>query len=252
MDRGATMIKNSFIFLDKISKKKEQSIWKQGVKDWNDFLKTKKIDGISDKSKHFYNRQIEEAQQALFRENLAYFIKKLPKKESWRLYNYFKDESCYLDIEVNSQGKIILIGISDYYQSNFFMKYVNLDKNLIEKELTKYNLVITFNGSSFDLPKIKKELKVNINIPHIDLKQLCINLNLKGGLKEVEKKLNLKRPKNLNGNPVDLWKAFHASGDREYLDLLIEYNREDIENLKAIMDYIYKQMSEKLYKEINS
>ena len=54
----------------------------------------------------------------------------------------------------------------------------------------------------------------------------------------MEKKLNLKRPPHLKGNPVDLWKAFHASGDREYLDLLIEYNGEDIENLKMVMDCV--------------
>ena len=101
------------------------------------------------------------------------------------------------------------------------------------------------------MPKLKKELDVEINLPHLDLKPLCVNLNLKGGLKKVEKILNLKRPSHLYGNPVNLWKTFHASGDREYLDLLIEYNREDIENLKFIADHIYKKMSEKLYKQIN-
>ncbi len=79
-------------------------------------------------------------------------------------------------------------------------------------------------------------------MPHIDLKPLCVNLELKGGLKEVEKVLNLKRPPHLYGNPVELWKTFHASGDREYLDLLLEYNREDCENLKGVMDYVYEEM----------
>ena len=169
----------------------------------------------------------------------------------WRLYDYYKEEACFLDIEINSYGKIILVGVSDYYNSNFFIKNVNLSKNLIEKELQKYKLIITFNGSAFDLPKLKKELQIKFNLPHLDLKPLCINLGLTGGLKEVEKKFNLKRPPHLYGNPVSLWKSFHASGDREYLDLLIEYNREDIENLKLITDHIYKKMSEKLYKQIN-
>ncbi|MFH1275475.1 MAG: ribonuclease H-like domain-containing protein [Candidatus Woesearchaeota archaeon] len=252
------MIKNSFIFLEKVSKRKEQSIWKQNIKDWSSFLNTDKIKGISKTSKYYYNRKIKEAQQALSEERPLFFIDKLPKIEIWRLYEYFKDETCFLDIEVDSYGKIILVGISNYYNSNFFVKGVNLNSYSIQKELSKYKIIITFNGSSFDLPKLKKQLKIEIkpSIPHIDLKPLCINLGLKGGLKEVEKILNLKRPPHLNGNPVDLWKAFHASGDREYLDLLIEYNREDIENLKGVMNWCYKelnkQLSNKIYKQTNS
>ena len=158
----------------------------------------------------------------------------------WRLYNEFKDDCCFLDIEINSLGKVVVVGISNYYNTNFFVKGVNL--HLIQQELSKYKIVITFNGGAFDLPKLKKQLNITFNMPHIDLKPLCVNLGLKGGLKEVEKILHLKRPQHLYGNPVDLWKAFHASGDREYLDLLLDYNREDIENLKGVMDYVYKEL----------
>ena len=103
-------------------------------------------------------------------------------------------------------------------------------------------MIITFNGGAFDLPKLRKELKIDVNQIHIDLKPLCVNLGLVGGLKEVEKILKLNRPSHLYGNPVDLWKSFHASGDKEYLDLLLEYNREDIENLKGVIDFVYKKM----------
>ena len=236
------MIHNSFIFLEKVSKKKEQNIWKQGIKDWSAFLKVDNIKGVSKQKKEYYNRKIREAQRALLDENSAYFTNKLPKIEMWRLYNHFKDECCYLDIEIDGYGRITLVGISDYYNSNFFVKGVNLDKRLIEKELSKYKIIITFNGSSFDLPKLRKELGIENYLPHIDLKPLCVNLGLKGGLKEVERILDLKRPKHLYGNPIDLWQAFHASGDREYLDLLIDYNREDVENLKGVMDWVYREL----------
>ncbi|MBI2112874.1 ribonuclease H-like domain-containing protein [Candidatus Woesearchaeota archaeon] len=243
------MIRHSFIFLEKISRKKEENIWKQGIYDWDHFLKKRsnEINGISSEKKHYYDRKIKEAQQALLNNDSSYFIKKLPSVEMWRLYDYFREESGFLDIEVNSSGKIILVGISDYYHSNFFVQGVNLEKNLIEQELLKYKLIITFNGSSFDLPKLKKELGIEIIVPHLDLKPLCLNLGLHGGLKEVEKILNLKRPEHLNGNPVELWKAFHASGDKEYLDLLIDYNKEDIENLKGVVEWCYR----KLYKDLN-
>ncbi len=235
------MIENSFIFLEKVSTKKEQNIWQQGIKNWDHFLKTKKIKGISYTTKQYYGHKLKQAQLALYNDNLGFF--NLPQKENWRLYNYFRNQTGYLDIEVDSKGKIILVGISNHYHTNTFVKGINLEKKHLTKELSKYKLIVTFNGSSFDLPKLKKQLNITITQPHIDLKPLCINLNLKGGLKEVEKQLNLNRPPHLKGNPVDLWKALHASGDREYLDLLIAYNNEDIENLKWVLEHVHNKLT---------
>ncbi|MEK6809799.1 MAG: ribonuclease H-like domain-containing protein, partial [Nanoarchaeota archaeon] len=221
------MIQESFVFLEKCSIARENSFWKQGIKDWREFLARDKVTGIAAAKKEFYNRKIREAQQALSEENAAYFVGKLPAKEMWRLYQYFKEDCCFLDIETDSYGNVVVAGISNYYNTNTFVKGFNLERNLLERELRKYKLLITFNGGAFDLPKLKKQLRLEVKMPHIDLKPLCVKLNLKGGLKEVEKMLNLKRPSHLYGNPVELWKAFHASGDREYLELLVDYNKED-------------------------
>ena len=230
------MLKSSFIFLEKITANKEKKIWQQGIKDWNDFIKAEKVVGIPKEKKPYYDRKLREAQAELLNDNSIYFSGLFPKKEMWRLYDYFKEEVGFLDIEVDSDGKIIVVGISDYYNSNFFVRGINLERSILEKELSKFKFLVTFNGNSFDLPKLRKQLGIEIKIPHLDLKPLCVKLGWKGGLKEVEKLLNLKRPVHLNGSPVGLWKAFHASGDREYLDLLIEYNREDIENLKEVAE----------------
>ncbi len=237
------MIRKSFIFLEKISSRKEVNIWEQGIRDWQDFLERERVNGISAEKKYYYDRKIREAQQALSEEDSTFFVGKLPKIEMWRLYDYFKEECCFLDIEIDSCGKVILVGISDYYNSNTYVKGVNLEKSALERELQRYKIMITFNGSSFDLPKLKGQLKLVVRIPHIDLKPLCVNLGLRGGLKEVEHVLNLRRPQHLRGNPVNLWKAFHASGDREWLNLLVAYNREDIENLKWVMEHCRNEMS---------
>ncbi|MBW3022318.1 ribonuclease H-like domain-containing protein, partial [Candidatus Woesearchaeota archaeon] len=47
---------------------------------------------------------------------------------------------------------------------------------------------------------------------------------------------------------VDLWKAYHASGDKEYLQLLVQYNEEDIVNLKPLMEYCYKRLKHEHFK----
>ncbi len=236
------MIRNSFIFLEKISVRKEQRLWQQGITDWDSFLKASIVNGISRQKKWHYDRKLREAQQALLENDSAYFKKKLPASGQWRLYDYFHDEAGFLDIEIDSYGKITVVGISNYYKTNFLVRGVNLDTPLLQKELQKYKILLTFNGASFDLPILKKLFQINLTIPHIDLKPLCIQLGLKGGLKEVEKQLGLNRPAHLYGNPVELWKAFQASGDKEYLDLLLEYNREDVENLKGVMEYVYGKL----------
>lgn len=66
-------------------------------------------------------------------------------------------------------------------------------------------------------------------------------------MKEAEKKLGLKKLGNLYGNPVELWKAFHASGDREYLELLLDYNKDDVENLRAVMNYCYRELRQQTF-----
>mgnify|MGYP001570052245 FL=1 len=246
------MIKNSFVFLEKVTPHKEQSIWGQGIHHWTDFLRSKKIKGIPPEKKHYHDRQIWEALKALQEDNSSYFVGKFPAKEMWRLYDYFKDQCCFLDIETDSHGRITVVGISNYYHTASFVQGFNLEKEQVEQYLQKYKLVVTFNGSSFDLPRLKKQLGIILSIPHIDLKPLYVNLGLTGGLKEVELTLDLKRPPHLYGNPVELWNAFHASGDKEWLELLLDYNREDIENLRAIMEHVYARKAAEVQKYINS
>ena len=244
------MIRQSFIFLERVSTKTEKNIRKQ-AKDWNNFLITDKIKGLSPKRKQYYNRKIEEAQRALYSFKSEYFTKILPRTETWRLYDFFKDETLYLDIEIaNRKGDIAVIGMYDGVNTKIMIKGFNLNLNILRKELNKYKLIVTFNGSVFDIPVIKRYFSDIIpKIPHIDLRFLCARLGLNGSLKEIEPKLGIKRPRFLKGNPIDLWKAFFASGDREYLDLLIQYNEEDIINLKPLIEYCYKNLKNECLKQ---
>ncbi len=240
------MIRRSFVILERVGRKKERALWQQGILDWNDFLQKTVIKNISSQKKQYYDRQIKDAQRALIANDSAYFQKVLAARETWRLYSSFSEECGFFDIETDSRGRITLVGISNYYQTKTFVQGVNLEKKNLETALGQFKLLVTFNGASFDLPKLKKQFGVTLAIPHLDLKPLCVQLGWKGGLKEVEKMLDLRRPAHLYGNPVDLWKAFHASGDREYLDLLIDYNTEDTENLKMIVGKVVKILGERI------
>ena len=236
------MLTHCFAFLEGISPAKEKKLHDTGIRTWDDFLKSERIKGISATKKAYYDRQLLLAQDALVHKNPNYFAELLPQREMWRLYPHFRDV-CFLDIEADSRG-IIVLTLFDKYESKTFVRGVHLEKDTVHQELGKYQLIVTFNGSSYDLPKLKK-FGVEIHVPHIDLKALCQRLKLIGGLKEVEIQLGIHRPQHLRGSATDAWRAFWASGDREYLELLVAYNEQDAVSLYQLMEKCMKMVAEK-------
>lgn len=248
------MIRNSFIFLPRISSQKEALLWKAGIKTWDDFLNAKRVPGIAGYKKPYFDRQLLKARANLYNLNSVFFDEALPKAEHWRLYEFFKDEACFLDIEttgLSNYSHLTLIGLYDGINTKTMINGINLDVNGLKNELRKYKLIVTFNGATFDLPFIRKRFPGLVPaIPHIDLRHACSRIGLKGGLKEIERQLGIKRKNPIiericGGDAAMLWKMFKATGDDYYLNLLVEYNEEDIINLKAIADYTYRRLKEK-------
>jgi len=255
------LIQNSFIFLERIKKGIEKKIWKQGIYSWDSFLSKNKIDGLSIVRKKYYNRKIIEARKALYNFDSAYFKNILPQSEYYRLYDFFKEDCVFLDIETtgldSKNDDITLIGLFDGINKKTMIKGINLEYKLLKNEFKKYKLIITFNGSSFDVPFINKTYPGLLpNIPNFDVKSVTDRLNLKGGLKEIEKKLGIKRNKIIEkfygGDALTLWKMHRATGDDYYLKLLIEYNEDDIINLKTIAEYCVEKLKEKFIPRVLS
>ena len=124
---------------------------------------------------------------------------------------------------------------------------INFNPGELKKELKKYSLMVTFNGSSFDVPFINRAYPGLLpDIPNFDVRSVAGKLNLKGGLKEIEKSLGIKRGKIVEkfygGDALTLWKMYRATGDDYYLKLLVEYNEDDIINLKTIAEYCIEKL----------
>ncbi|MBU4456611.1 MAG: hypothetical protein KKA65_03850, partial [Nanoarchaeota archaeon] len=138
------MIRNSFIFLDKVGQKKEQQIWKQGIETWQDFLNSK-IKGISPLIKKKHDQMIRLAKLNLCYENPGFFKDFMEHGEMWRIYPEFKDKAVYLDIET-SGWNITCIGLYNGQEVKHFIRGINLNKKDFLDELYKYKVIITFNG----------------------------------------------------------------------------------------------------------
>ena len=254
------MIRGSFIFLYGVEHKTEENIWNQGIHSWDSFLSKERIKGISKLRKGYYDRQLLKAREALFSFDSAYFAGKLPQSEMWRLYEFFKDECVFLDIETTGVGEkadIIVIGLFDGLETKSMIKGINLDYNALKKELRKYKLIITFNGSAFDVPFIKKRYPDLLpNVPNFDLRVACARVGLNGGLKEIERRMGIKRnkitEKLYGGDVLLLWRMFKGSGDDYYLKLLVEYNEDDVFNLKKIAEYVYDRLSNSIKGKISA
>lgn len=240
-----TMLTHSFCFLPGIGKKKEEALWKQGILTWEQFLQTDEVTGI--KQKHRYDILLQKAKQTLMEEDSIYFAQHFPSAEMWRLYHFFQDEVLFLDIEADSKGPFV-IGMYDKEKTMVMVRGVNMEKEILWEAFHRKKIIVSFNGKSFDIPRINTYFNIIIPpIPHIDLRHLCPRLGLFGGLKKVEKQIGIQRE--LTGSPTAAWKAFFASCDREYLDLIIKYNEEDIVHLYPLMEYIYNQLYDKWKKE---
>jgi len=136
------------------------------------------------------------------------------------------------------------VGIYDGKESKTYIKDINLDD--IVEEFSKYRLLVSFNGARFDLPFIKSEFpEIEFNQLHIDLMYPLKRIGYNGGLKNIEKLLGISRSDGTEGitgfDAVRLWKKYEK-GDREALDTLIKYNREDTVNLKTIIELTYPKM----------
>lgn len=243
------MIENTFIHIQGIGPKTEKSIWQRGITDWNSFLSHKET-VISSGKDRLIRMQLEDS--IAHYDDIEYFADRLPASDRWRMFGNFKERSVYLDIETSGDytgGDLItVIGL---YDGNRVYTFVN-GQNLHEFEIavSSYDLVITFNGASFDLPIIKKYFP-NISLPagHIDLKFLLNRLGYRGGLKKIEKELGISRDAALEGmngfDAVKLWQEY-TWGDKEALDLLVKYNAADVVNLRPLMEDGYERMKKSL------
>jgi uncharacterized protein len=248
------MLNNTYIHIPGVGKSLEKKIWAQGIRTWEEFLEMEDKISIPSARKARISEEIRKSSTHLAAKDCYFFSQCLPSAEHWRAYPLFSDSVAFFDIETTGlsqrRDKITVVGIYNGREVKSYIKDINLDD--IVGEFSKYRLLVSFNGARFDLPFIKSEFpEMEFKQLHVDLMYPLRRIGYNGGLKHIEKLLGISRSGDTEGltgfDAVRLWKQYER-GDQEALDKLIEYNKEDVMNLKTIIELTYTKMVEKAQK----
>jgi len=244
------MLQNTFIHLPGVGEVNEQRLWRSGIHSWRDFLR-------AHESGLFRGRRVERGIDRV-RESLArydqgdwsFFDEVLPSPHKWRAYADLGDRALYVDIETTGMGgddDITVIGLFDGREVRSFVAGINLQEAI--DVIAAHPLVVTFNGAQFDMPVIRRCFRVErFNHVHIDLRYPLKRLGYHGGLKKIEDSFGIRRSARTAGldgwDAVRLWHEYRR-GSKASLDVLLEYNREDICNLEPLMRFVFDELKKR-------
>jgi len=223
----------------------ERRLWETGVQTWDDFREAKGslemradiLTAIAD--------GLDVSEDSLKRRDHVYFANALPSREYWRAYPDFKHDTAFLDIETTGLSPedsfVTVIGLFDGQKMTSFVRGDNISE--FPSAMRRFKQVVTFNGARFDIPFLQKAFKgIRFEQIHIDLRYPLRRLGFVGGLKAIERRLNIGRSGETRGltgyDAVRLWHAYEQ-GDDHALEILLEYNAEDVRNLETLMDLSY-------------
>lgn len=243
-------IENSFIPIDGVGKKTERLLWRSGITHWDDF------DGSvvgERKAERIFNF-IEVGRNCLKLKDSRFFYHVLPSGSQWRLYENFRDDACFFDIETtglspeNHDVTMVSFHHTNKGETTTLVKGQNLTYDSLSRELERAKLLVSFNGKRFDVPFLEHEFSIEVDLPHIDLMYPCRKLGLTGGLKQIEKDLKIERDRpDISGkDAIRLWEKYQR-GNGDALDTLVSYNRDDAANLKPVMDTVAGMLHEEVF-----
>ena len=244
------LLKRTYQHIEGIGPKKESLLWEEGAVDWEDTLK--KIDYYA-MPQSIRNALKDELPRSIYNyknKNYNYFLKRFPVSILYRLYPFFMDKTVFLDIETTgikpSKASITVIGCYDGKDIKVFVHGRN--ENDFLDYIKNYSIVVTFNGSCFDIPFLERYFDTTIKCTQIDLRFVLKDLGYTGGLKKIEHDVGLSRGDDMEGvtgyTAVLLWNYYEDTKDETAIDSLIHYNLLDTINLEHLLCLAYNKYAE--------
>ncbi|PKL39645.1 MAG: hypothetical protein CVV44_05335 [Spirochaetae bacterium HGW-Spirochaetae-1] len=227
------MISECLLHCPGIGPRTETRFRELGLSNWDDCLEeTGRIPMKGARLRRVIDT-LERSREALATGDIAYFVNAYPAREHWRILAQYFDRATWFDIETTGlswhYNHASVIAAWHRGKMYSFVHGENLDDFLMLVDDSE--LLVTFNGNCFDIPFIEKTFNIpEISCPHVDLRWVAYHEGYRGGLKSIEKEINIRRPgeiKDVDGfEAVDLYYRWQA-GDRSARDKLVAYCRAD-------------------------
>ncbi len=235
------MLTKTLLHLPGVGEATEQKLWAAGWQDWDCCLAVPTTE-LPRLLRDPVNYELLVASREHYGAGRWHFFEQhLPAAAKWRAFGPLRAQTIYVDIETDGTDAITVLGIYDGHRYDAYVADENLEAGL--ERLESAAVVVTYNGTGFDLPIIRAHFPHNLfNHIHIDCMWPLRKLGYRGGLKSIEKQLGLMRSEatqTLSGwDAVWLWRE-HLNGSREARARLLAYNEEDVRNLEPLMEFVY-------------
>jgi len=246
------VLTRTFLHIPHIGPQRERHFWEEGVLCWDDLLN--KRDLFNDGPTPPLEAELILSRVRLAHGDAQWFEERLGAEHAWRMAAEFDDgRIAYLDIETDGSagdhlpdgadrpGGTTVLSVWDGSEARVFPRGKDLDE--LPKYLSRYKVLCTFNGKSFDIPYLERCYGRDFfKGAHLDLQPITRAVGLTGGLKKIEKLIGLERPKAIahytGWDAVKLWGAF-TRGRTDALEPLARYNLADSVNLQALLRSAY-------------
>lgn len=245
------MLTQTFIHIGGIGRQTERRLWTAGCTHWDHALANLDEYSYGRVHKSTVGAELNRSREALADGNHQYFARSLKMRDAWRAFPEFRSSCVYLDIETDGRA-ITMIGLYDGLEYVALLKNEDL-ANFVDL-ISHYSLIVTFAGAMFDLPQLQRAFRsLRFDQIHIDLCPILRDLEIRGGLKKIEKLAGIQRDEEIDGlngmDAIRLWRRWEQLDDRDSLDKLIAYNRADVVNLERLMDWSYPKLKDQLFQE---
>lgn len=237
-------VENSFIPVRGVGETTERRLWRRGITHWDAFDPA----AVGPRTGRRILAYIDEATDRLAAADSTFFGETFPDREHWRLYETFREDACFLDIETTGLDRrshaVTVVSTHRGGGTTTLVRGDDLTRTRLTEALAGASMLVTFNGKRFDVPFLESALGLSIDLPHLDLMYPCRRIGLHGGLKRIERTLGIDRDEaDISGlDAVRLWHAHERHGDDDALETLITYNREDTVNLVDLAETVVDRL----------
>lgn len=241
-------IENSFLPVHGVGEKTERQLWREGITHWDDFEEPL----VGDVQGRRISEFIESARAHLDAGDVEFFDDTFPAGSRWRLYENFRNRTCFFDIETTGldarHSEVTTVSFHRAGETTTLVRGDDLTRAAIEAEIAAADLLVSFNGKRFDVPFLEHSFDLDISRPHIDLMYPCRQLDLTGGLKAIERAVGIERDRpDISGrDAVRLWHQYER-GDEGSLETLVSYNRADTVNLESLLEIVTGRLHDEVF-----